>query len=88
MDMFEKQDAVPVEARLQAIEAKLDAIMAHLGIGPGGGQAQGFVSNDPQGMPDVVELVRRGKLIQAIKIYRERTGVGLKEAKDAVERVR
>jgi ribosomal protein L7/L12 len=38
---------------------------------------------------DLVELVRslmdRGLKIEAIKIYRERTGVGLKEAKDAVE---
>lgn len=34
---------------------------------------------------DVLELVRGGKKIQAIKIYRERYGVGLKDAKDAVE---
>ncbi|MFD1273494.1 ribosomal protein L7/L12 [Streptomyces kaempferi] len=32
-------------------------------------------------------LVRDGKKIQAIKEYREFTGVGLKEAKDAVERM-
>jgi len=31
------------------------------------------------------ELIRRGNKIEAIKIYREFTGVGLKEAKDAVE---
>jgi ribosomal protein L7/L12 len=30
-------------------------------------------------------LVRQGNKIMAIKIYRELTGVGLKEAKDAVE---
>jgi ribosomal protein L7/L12 len=29
-----------------------------------------------------------GNLIHAIKLYRERTGCGLKEAKDAVERIR
>jgi hypothetical protein len=33
----------------------------------------------------VLELVRGGKKIQAIKVYRERHGVGLKDAKDAVE---
>ena len=33
------------------------------------------------------ELLRSGQKIQAIKLYRERTGVGLKEAKDAVERL-
>ena len=31
------------------------------------------------------DAIARGKLIQAIKIYRETTGVGLKEAKDAVD---
>ncbi len=34
---------------------------------------------------EVLNLMRSGKKISAIKAYRERTGVGLKEAKDAVE---
>ena len=34
---------------------------------------------------EVRRLKESGKLINAIKLYRERTGVGLKEAKDAVE---
>lgn len=34
------------------------------------------------------ELIRRGHLIAAIKCYRERVGLGLKDAKDAVERER
>ena len=34
---------------------------------------------------DIALLVQQGKKIDAIKLYRERTGVGLKEAKDAVE---
>jgi len=44
--------------------------------------------------PDALleEEVRRlsadGKLINAIKLYRERTGCSLKDAKDAVERIR
>jgi ribosomal protein L7/L12 len=33
----------------------------------------------------VRNLVDEGKKIEAIKLYREMTGVGLKEAKDAVE---
>ena len=37
---------------------------------------------------DVTELVRQGLLIEAIKRYRERTGVGLKEAKDYVDALR
>lgn len=34
---------------------------------------------------DIEAQIRRGALIDAIKLYREKTGVGLKEAKDAVE---
>ncbi len=34
---------------------------------------------------DVIDLVRAGQKIEAIKLYREIFGVGLKEAKDAVE---
>lgn len=33
------------------------------------------------------DLIRRGSKIEAIKIYREATGVGLKEAKGAVEAI-
>ena len=33
-------------------------------------------------------LVQQGKLIEAIKLYREETGVGLKEAKAFVESLR
>jgi ribosomal protein L7/L12 len=36
-------------------------------------------------LDQVRALKRQGKLIQAIKMYRELTGAGLKEAKDAVE---
>ncbi len=36
---------------------------------------------------EVVSLLEQGKKIQAVKLYRERTGVGLKEAKDAVDAV-
>jgi len=39
----------------------------------------------PEDDEDVLELMRGGKKIEAIKIYRGRYNVGLKEAKDAVE---
>ena len=35
--------------------------------------------------PEAIAAAHRGNLIEAIKITREKTGVGLKEAKDAVE---
>jgi ribosomal protein L7/L12 len=61
--------------RLAAVERKLDLIMAHLDI------------REPE--PDVpgaaLQELLAGRKIQAIKEYREATGVSLKEAKDAVE---
>lgn len=36
---------------------------------------------------EIMMLLRSGRKIEAIKVYREKTGVGLKEAKDAVERL-
>jgi ribosomal protein L7/L12 len=36
---------------------------------------------------DLIDLLRRGQKIEAIKLYRERTGTGLREAKEAVERL-
>lgn len=36
---------------------------------------------------EMVSLLEGGKKVEAIKLYRERTGTGLKEAKDAVEAI-
>ena len=48
--------------------------------------------SEPVAMPepgtleaDVLDLVKAQQKIQAIKLYREQTGIGLKEAKDFVE---
>ncbi|MFD7664460.1 ribosomal protein L7/L12 [Streptomyces sp. NPDC059788] len=65
-----------LQRRLQYMDRKLDRIMEHLGI----------EEADPEGMAEVDALLHKGQKIQAIKRYRELTGAGLKEAKDAVER--
>jgi len=79
--------------RIRALEAQVAQLMAHLGLAapvgpPPGWGAPGAVMAAPgaMGMPaDVVELARRGDKIEAIKRYREITGVGLREAKDAID---
>jgi Ribosomal protein L7/L12 C-terminal domain len=60
--------------RLKRLERKVDLILSHLGLDPNQGVS-----------PQVMELVKAGQKIQAIKVYREQTGAGLKEAKDYVE---
>ncbi len=66
-------------ARLRRIESKLDLILGNLGIQvPDPGAASGLSAG-------VRQLAADGRKIDAIKLHREETGVGLKEAKDAVE---
>ena len=38
-------------------------------------------------LPAIQQAVREGRLIDAIKLYREATGVGLAEAKQAIDRM-
>jgi ribosomal protein L7/L12 len=60
------------------VDAKLDVLLKHAGI-----EYDPYKNLPPQ----VIDAVRRGKKIEAIKRYRESTGVGLKEAKDFIEEV-
>ena len=44
----------------------------------------GFGSGEPD--PEIQDLLAKGNEAQAIKRYRERTGVGIAEAQQAIER--
>jgi ribosomal protein L7/L12 len=70
----------PTLQALARIERKLDLVMRHLDI-------VDHAPPEPDPFTEVRDLARRGKKIQAIKVYREITGTSLKEAKDAVERM-
>lgn len=77
--MRERHDVITMHA-IARVERKLDLIMAHLGINDS-------APPEPDAMDEVRQHIRAGKKIQAIKAYGEITGVGLKEAKEAVERM-
>ncbi len=63
------------EARLLLLERKINLILNHLGIEDGA-------------TADVVrDLIMRGQKIEAIRLYRQQSGVGLKEAKEAVDQM-
>jgi ribosomal protein L7/L12 len=70
------QNPAPFDARLRAIERKLDIIMNSLGL-----------AAEQADMEPMRDLVRQGRKIEAIKLYREQTGAGLAEAKEAVDRL-
>jgi ribosomal protein L7/L12 len=63
--------------RLTRLEDKVDLLLKDAGV-----EGPPLPRQD-----EVLALVRSGKKIQAIKVYREATGAGLVEAKDAVERL-
>jgi ribosomal protein L7/L12 len=84
------------EVRLGRVERRLQELASFVGVaaeavpppsGPGSSASSASPSPSTVGHPsqEVLDLVAAGQKIQAIKLYRTETGVGLKEAKDAVE---
>ncbi|WP_346094219.1 ribosomal protein L7/L12 [Streptomyces olivaceiscleroticus] len=63
-----------LERRLRETERRLDLLLAHHGI-----------ADDRPELAEIDDLIRRDRKIEAIKRYRELTGAGLAEAKEAVE---
>ncbi len=65
-----------VERRVTRLEGKIDALMKQAGV-----------EYDPwEGVSeDVAAALKQGAKIKAIKLYREGTGVSLKEAKERIE---
>jgi ribosomal protein L7/L12 len=85
------QDLVDHGRRIAELERKVDELYKRLGQGePEFGMT--FASDAAPSVsaaddPRLIELIQAGKKINAIKLYRELTGTGLAEAKDAVDRI-
>lgn len=83
-----RQQQVQVE-HLQARTRRLEALVDLLADRAGVGSAELEQLREEAGAVGVPEecrrLVAQGEVIRAIKVYRERTGAGLKEAKDAID---
>ncbi len=71
-------------AALARVERKLDLLLNHSGLADAPLPAA-VMTTQLLPSPDVEALLRQGKKIHAIKLYRQQTGMGLKDAKDAVE---
>jgi hypothetical protein len=63
-------------SRLKRIEAKLDVLLRQAGV-----------TYDPfaSAPPDVLDAVKRGEKMEAVKLYRNATGVPLADALEYVE---
>ena len=70
---------------LKARVARLEAAVTRLQAERLGDQSSTDVTPDDTWLLEVRALKRQGQMIPAIKLYREHSGLGLKEAKDAVE---
>ena len=68
-----------LRSRINELEDRLKFIYRRLNI------EYADPNSDPTLAPQIQDALRRGNKIEAIKIYRELTGVGLAEAKQAVE---
>ena len=81
MSTIEEQDIALLKQRINKLEAQVELLYRHLNLT--------FVEDLHAGDdPQIVAALRSNNVMEAIKIYRERTGVGLAAAKSAVEEMR
>ena len=88
MALFGSSDG-DLQQRIDELESRVVALeraLAHAGIArevpqPAGGFHDGHIS------AEVRQLVASGKKLEAIKLLCEQSGLGLREAKDAVDRL-
>lgn len=77
--MVTEADIQLLQSRINELEDRLKFLYQRLNI------EYADPHSDPVHSPAIQDALRRGNKIEAIKIYRESTGVGLAEAKQAVE---
>jgi ribosomal protein L7/L12 len=72
-------EVMELRARILELEGKIEFLYQHLGIT--------YVRELSEGDRKVADVLKKGNIIEAIKVYREIYNVGLAEAKQAVERI-
>jgi ribosomal protein L7/L12 len=94
--MADARELLEIKQRLALIETRLDQIFEHLQIAPRetiasegglwGGSGEPGGPPDPMADAEIQDLLAKGNEMQALKRYRELTGLGLKEAKEAIDK--
>jgi len=77
--MSPESEILALRARVAELESRVDYLYKHLGIT--------YVQDRSMGDAKVIDMLKKGNKIEAIKIYREIYDVGLAEAKQAVDRI-
>ena len=78
--MAVESEILALKSRIDELETRLKFIYRRLNL------EYADPNSDPVLSPQIQEALRRGNKIEAIKIYREMTGVGLAEAKQVIDR--
>jgi ribosomal protein L7/L12 len=79
-----------IEERLALIEVRLEQLFEHLDITPRASAdepTQEALEHDPTSDPEIQDLLAKGNKAQAVKRYHELTGLGVDEAKKAIDRL-
>ncbi len=80
--MITETEIQQLRSRVNELEERLKILYRHLNLQ----YSTDDMANDPVMSPQVQDAIRRGNKIEAIKIYRELTGLGLAEAKAVLDR--
>jgi len=81
MSTLEMQEIAALKQKIFRLEAQVDQLYRHLNLT--------FVEPaDSDDDPRVIDALRRNSVIEAVKYYREVTGVSLEAAKTAVDNIR
>ena len=77
--MSVEQELISLRARVAELEDRLDFLFKRLEIE--------YSDNPNTTDARIIEFLKKGQKIEAIKVYRELTNTSLAEAKQAVERI-
>jgi hypothetical protein len=83
--MSEGYDGYALQARVAELERKVEYLMQRL-AGPPVTTPIDLVHPNVVS-PGIIDLVRQGHKIEAIKQYRQETGASLRDAKDVIDRI-
>jgi ribosomal protein L7/L12 len=76
---MEMEDRVRINTRLTELEWNVKRLLSHNGLSWETAPVESALG------PDVIQALQAGNMMEAIKRHREATGLGLAEAKAAVE---
>jgi hypothetical protein len=77
--MSTEQDLINLRVRVAELEVKLDFLYRKLGIE--------YVNNPGMADSRIIDLLKKGNKLEAIKVYRDLTNADLVDAKREVEKI-